>query len=171
MALAGKLPSLEHLIALFNYNPKTGLLIRAKTVRGRGSVVGAIVGTPNSDGHLVCKIDYQIYYVHRIIWKIFYGEEPPPILDHKNRKNTDNRIDNLRPATAFQNGCNKNISKRNLTGIVGVSFCKQMKRWKSHIKANGINIHLGYHHKKEDAITARRKAERKLHKEYAHSNV
>ncbi len=166
-----ELPSLERLQELFHYDPETGLLSRRCHRPRSKTKIGDIVGTPNSDGHLVCRVDFQICYVHRIAWKMYYGKEPPLAIDHKNRKQTDNRIKNLRSANQLQNSRNRKLPKNSTTGILGVRFCKKnpANKWKAHIKANGKNIHLGYFVRKEDAIIARQRAERLLFGKFAPS--
>ncbi len=162
-----ELPALERLQELFHYDPETGHLTRLKAVRGMGAV-DAVVGTPNSDGHLTVRVDFRICYIHRIAWKMFYSEEPPPILDHINKLCTDNRITNLRGATCSQNSQNRRLGKNNKTGVSGVYYRQHLPRpWKADIKANGKVIHLGHFATREAAVAARREAEVKYHKEFA----
>lgn len=166
MSVPRELPSLEKLKELFVYDQETGHLIRAKDKYKTAARKGDIVGTPNSDGHLIVRVDYQICYVHRIIWKMVYGQEPPPLLDHKNRNKQDNRIENLRAATHQQNSQNRSLGKNNKTGVLGVYYRpKEPKKWKVDIKVNRKSLHLGYFHTKEEAVLARQKAEMKYYRQ------
>lgn len=77
---------------------------------------------------------------HRIIWKMVTGEEPPPIIDHKNRVDTDNRWNNLREATQSQNRCNS-LGRKNHKHPKGVSPFRD--KWQAHICFNGKREYLG----------------------------
>lgn len=58
--------------------------------------------------------------VHRMIWALHYGEQPPEVVDHINNKPWDNRIENLRAATQAQNRWNVVEQSPNATGYSGV---------------------------------------------------
>lgn len=48
-----------------------------------------------------------IKYLHRAVWEYYYGQIPNGLMiDHINRNKTDNRIENLRLATAKENRMN-----------------------------------------------------------------
>ena len=47
----------------------------------------------------------------------------------------------------------------NTSGINGVYYNKKTKKWYSQIKVNYKTIHLGSFHEKQDAVTAREKAD------------
>lgn len=161
------LPSLEVLRDLFLYDADTGMVTRRRSVPGKGSFKGALVGTPNSCGHLICRVNYQICYVHRIAWKLHYGSEPPPIIDHVNGAQTDNRITNMRAATCSQNGANRGVGLNNKSGLKGVSFSRAENKWKAGIKSAGRTFHLGYFKDKEAAGAAYARAAAALHGEFA----
>jgi hypothetical protein len=92
------LPSLETLNDRFKYDPETGILSRIRWGWGP-------CGYLTSNGYLRIKVNDTHYRVHRIAWKMYYGEDPPKNrdIDHINRDKTDNRIANLRVATRSQN--------------------------------------------------------------------
>ena len=75
--------------------------------------------------------------------------------DHENRDRLDNRRKNLRLVTAIVNRRNKTPRHDNTTGISGVCWKEDMKRWRATLS----NKHLGYFPTVEEAIQARRKAE------------
>lgn len=87
--------------------------------------------------------------------------------DHINRNRSDNRRDNLRPATAQDNARNRSLQSNNTSGVVGVSWKKDKKKWKAYLSVNSKQIHLGYFVNKNDAIRARLEAEAKYFKEFA----
>lgn len=93
-------------------------------------------------------------------------------IDHKYGKETrnDNRKSNLRIATESQNMMNRNLSTRNKSGVVGVSWTTVYNKWLANIMLNGKNIHLGYFDKFEDAVQARKEAEDKYFGEFSYDN-
>jgi len=97
------LPPLEVLQEKFEYNPETGELLHNK--KSPNVKVGQVAGYPTQRGWLRVKVGNTHYRVHRIAWKMFYGEDPPAgrDLDHINRDRTDNRINNLRVLTIKEN--------------------------------------------------------------------
>ena len=103
--------------------------------------------------------------MHQVIFPVPKGFET----DHKNRNGLDNRTDNLRPATTSQNGFNKSLCSRNVTGITGVSFNIKKRKWQARICVSGTPIFLGLFLCFKKAVNARKIAEKKMFKEYAPS--
>lgn len=113
MAYRVPLPDQSTLLKLFSYDPETGSLTRL------------------SNNHVIAcrqtKVGRQLFYTHKIIWKMVYNEEPV-IVDHRDTDSTNNKLSNLRPATHAQNTHNskghrgrtlpKNIVKRGRKYIV-----------------------------------------------------
>ena len=83
------------------------------------------------------------------------------IVDHINRNKRDNRRENLRLANKSLNAFNSKIYKNNKSGVTGVYFRKDTKKWTAEIKVNYRKICLGCYETKEEAINARKKAEQK----------
>jgi hypothetical protein len=79
-------------------------------------------------------------------------------VDHINGDGLDNRRENLRRATAAENGQNRRPNRSNTSGIRGVSFVKKTGRWHARLHINGRDRHLGYFEKRDDADTAVRMA-------------
>ena len=88
-------------------------------------------------------------------------------VDHINRNRLDNRKSNLRLCSSQQNDYNNSVSKRNTSGVIGVSYDKRIQKWRSYITFEGEWINLGAYFNKEDAIIARLTAELKYFKEFA----
>ena len=93
-------------------------------------------------------------YLHRIILKTKDGEE----IDHINHDTLDNRKQNLRKVTKSQNLMNKKIK--------GYYFHKKYGKWISKIIKNGVCYYLGTFNNENDALRARKKAEKKYFGEY-----
>ena len=91
-------PTQAELKALFVY--KDGNLYRG----------GRIAGARNEGYKQIC-INYQKYYLHRLIYIYHHGEADVKLeIDHLNRNRNDNRIENLRLVTKGVN--NENTGKK-----------------------------------------------------------
>ena len=121
MTQALPLPPLEVLQNKFDYNPETGILTYRDTQRPAGYT--------NGRGWLRVKIAGKHYKVHRIAWKMHYGEDPANGLqmDHINRQRSDNRICNLRVVTAKENVSNSD--KAPLAAWRQKRKCKSLKKF------------------------------------------
>lgn len=142
----------ERLKEFFNYNEETGILERIKKNSKRSKIGDN--GYLNTNGYLRICIDRKTYLVHRLVWLFMYGYFPSEQIDHINNVKTDNRISNLRCATAAQNQYNKKIQKNNTSGIKGVSFIKRPKKWKAAITIDGNYFYIGLFSTKEMAADA-----------------
>jgi hypothetical protein len=88
------------------------------------------------------KIDGKFYYAARIIYFMHHGVDPYPMeVDHINRDSRDNRVENLRLAkdTELQQQ-NTGISKNNKSGIKGVSWHKDRKKWLVKVKGHYLGL-------------------------------
>jgi hypothetical protein len=116
-------------------------------------------GKSEADGYRRIGVSGKLYLAHRLIWVHVHGVWPLHQIDHINHKRNDNRIENLRDTK--ENALNQSTPKNNSSGVVGVCWHKPSKKWQAQIRVNGKQIHLGGHLRKEDAIQARKEAERK----------
>lgn len=94
-------------------------------------------------------------YMHRAINKTPKGFDT----DHVNQNKLDNRRCNLKTKTHSQNLFNTKLSRVNTSGVKGVSWYKQTKRWESYITMMGKRVRLGYFEKMQDAVKARKQGE------------
>lgn len=101
----------------------------------------------------------RVYRAHRIVWALVHGEWPTDQIDHLNGNGLDNRIINLRVVPNRLNGKNLKRSKRNTSGVTGVSWQANMSKWSASIHYDGKSIHLGYFSDINDAAAARKSAE------------
>lgn len=151
----------ERLLELLHYNPRTGLF-KWRVHRYRWPV-GSVAGGFNSKGYIYITLDGYRYPASRLAWfyrtKIYSTKQ----IDHKNRKRSDNRFVNLRPATNGQNRCNSAcIAKSGLKGVYKVRY-----GWQAIIKSNRIRHYLGMFKTKEAAHHAYSVAAKKFHGEFA----
>ena len=89
------------------------------------------------------------------------------IVDHINRNKKDNRKSNLRICTISENNLNHGIAKNNKSGFTGVMWKKRYEKWEAYITYKGKTHYLGRYNNIDDAVNARKKAERKYYGEFA----
>lgn len=175
------LPDVETLRQLLDYNPETGILTwkaRDETIcpddRVRKSFntqfAGKIAGSVRSSDRLhyyeIQISPFGKFFSHRIAWKMHYGEEPPEIMDHVDGNGLNNKINNIRCATKFQNGWNAQKSSRNKSGYKGVSFNTEKNKWRAAIHVNNKTRLIGYFSTPEEAGEAYKKEAAILHGEF-----
>ena len=120
----------------------------------------------SSSGYLNVDIDGKTYKVHRIIFMMHHGYMPEYI-DHINGNKLDNRIENLRKATKEQNGWNRGIQKNNKSGIKGVSWNSQSKKWRVQLRHDGKVKYIGQFEDLELAELVATETRNKFHGDYA----
>ena len=143
------------------YDHKTGdIFWRVNRLRAKSDDVA---GNLMSNGYIQIELAQTNHRAHRIAWLLFYGEWPSLGIDHINGDRSDNRIVNLRIADQQTNARNIRLPKDNTSGVIGVSWCKDRKKWAARIKASahGPYKHLGRFDLKSQAVDARRRAEKK----------
>ena len=151
--------SQEYLKETYIYDVNNGKLYLKKRLGPRKK--GSIVGTIDKDGYVVTQLNKKSYKVHRIIYFMFYGSLPESI-DHINHNRSDNRIENLRPASPKQNARNRGISDNSHSGVLGVFWRKRERVWEARVTSNqNKRICLGTFDLFEDAVKARVDAEEK----------
>lgn len=100
---------------------------------------------------------------HKVVkfHQIVMGQKRGYVVDHINRNPIDNRKENLRYATMQQNLINKGKQSNNKSGIPGVSWRNDSNSWRAQIWVHKKAINLGTFKTKEEAIKARKEAEKK----------
>ena len=149
----------EYLRSVLHYEPETGIFTW-KVSQARRIRVGDVAGSVRADGYLAVKVRGQIYKAHRLAWLYGLGEWPKLDIDHINRNRSDNRIANLREVTHKQNLQNAGKYSHNTSGHTGVYWYKQTAKWQAQIAHHQKKIHLGFFNTIEEAISARKAAER-----------
>jgi hypothetical protein len=167
----------EHVKILLDYNPETGDFVwKWRKLRPdfqrmdkiwNSRLAGKIVTKRrHRHGHLQIGIYNKNYMWHRVVWAHYYGIWPDRDIDHINGIPDDNRIINLRLATKSENLCNAKIRINNTTGVKGVSWSKQSKKWYAYINKNRKMHALGYFNCFGKAIVARKLAAKQMHGDF-----
>ena len=100
-------------------------------------------------------------YAHQVAFAIMTGQWPEAQIDHVNGRRSDNRWRNLRPTDPAENARNTAISRSNSSGVVGVSWNREKRRWWAYIHPEKGRRHLlGSFRSKADAVAVRKAAER-----------
>lgn len=165
------LPPQTTLQALLDYDPVTGLLrwkqrprsmfncdrlfnswntryanqIAFTAVDRKGYNVGAILGVN--------------YRASRVIFKLITNIEPNQV-DHEDGSTLNNSWVNLRNVTGQQNQMNMKRGSNNTSGTTGVSWNTAKNKWDAVIRHKRKVIRLGRFVDKQDAIDARKAAEK-----------
>lgn len=101
--------------------------------------------------------------MHRAI----FSPAPGEMVDHINGNPLDNRRANLRRATKAQNQTNTRMRSNNKSGIRGVYWRPDTRKWSSQIRYNGRVKTLGSFDTIKAAAAAYRDASMKLHGEFS----
>ena len=150
---------------LFDY--KDGKLIRKCDAGTRGKK-GHEAGTFNGGRYRTVMINKHLYYSHRIIWLMHY-KTLPRFIDHVNNDRSDNRIENLRGATAAQNQHNRAMNSNNTSGFKGVSWDRKSGKWAAQIRHDGKMKYLGRYDSINVAAKVVSDYRNKIHGEYANN--
>lgn len=110
----------------------------------------------------------NVHFVHRIIYALAHNIDPINLLiDHIDGNPLNNKVSNLRLVDYNQNSLNREGNKNASSKYKGVCFAKYANKWRAGITNKGINYHLGYFEREEDARDAYRKAAIQIHGEFA----
>jgi len=146
---------------LFVYDKNTGELRWSKNAPRK--VANKLAGHNHASGYMNVKVAYKMYRVHRVIWKMTYGEFPLYDIDHINGNPSDNRLCNLRSVQHKTNVENVvKPRKNNKSGILGAHYVSD-GRWTSSIRINKKLKHIGVFSSPLDAHNAYLRAKRQFH--------
>ncbi len=170
------LPEQILLQKLLRYNPETGEVVWSHRSEDDFVPTGArtrewqqkwwnkrfantVVGSLNNEGYLCARIMGSTYKVHRLIWKLVYGEDPD-FVDHINGDRADNRLCNLRSVPRNENA--KNVAARSNRLDIATGVSQRNGKWRARIADSGKLIQLGTFDTMAEAVAARRAAEAML---------
>lgn len=160
--MAERILSADRLKQLFHYDSDAGIFTRiVPTLRSKA---GETAGTKNKLGYLVLRVDGRLYACHRLAWLYANGQWPEGVIDHVNGSRSDNRIDNLRDVSRRTNQQNmRSAFSSSKTGLLGASYCKEVGRYVSRIRApGGKYLVIGYFDSPELAHESYVEAKRRL---------
>ena len=117
------------------------------------------------NGYIMSRLNKtECIYLHRIIMNASEDE----IVDHKGHCLYDNRKEFLRVGTQCYNMMNVSKRSDNTSGITGVWYFKERNKWVAEIIVNQVKHHIGIFSNKDDAIAARKHAEREYFGEWSY---
>lgn len=136
-----------------------GKLIRQHGLKGfQVGQMGSVAKT----GYVETSVFGVRALVHRLVWIYHFGD-CPKMLDHINGIRTDNRIENLRPATFHENAWNTRVQTRDLP--LGVDAPENRRNldlpYRTRIKMNN-KVHISYHKTPSEAHNEYVKRKREL---------
>lgn len=155
-----KVATFDRVSSLLSYDKHGGTLTWLVS-RGKAAC-GSIAGvnwTTQGKWYRVVTIDGRQYFAHRIAWLLHTGEWPKHNIDHIDGNGLNNAIENLRDVPQGENCKNKRPSRRPEKQW-GVRW--NQGRWQAQIRVAGVVKYLGGFKIKDDAIAARKQAERQF---------
>ena len=153
----------QHLLSVLSYSKETGEFVwLIDSGRARK---GAVAGHIRKDGYVQIIIGKKLYRAHRLAWFYVTGSWPEGRLDHQDNCGSNNRWENLRPATHSQNMANRKLNANNVSGFKGVS--RRGKRFRAYVQKDGRRFLLGMFDTAEAAGAAAAAKSIELHGEFA----
>lgn len=156
----------ETLKSFLVYDSDTGVFRRISNRQG-GFKLGALAGYKHHSGYRYIKVNGKTYAAHRLAWIFHFGEMPEGEIDHINCDKSDNRITNLRLSDRKGNVCNVGLRKDNSSGVKGVSWHRECRKWVGYVRHNGRKIYVGLFSDLSAAADAVSEMRKSLHKEFA----
>lgn len=104
--------------------------------------------------YIIISISGKRYYEHRIMWQMFIGNVPD-VIDHIDGDGQNNKLSNLRDGTEINM---KNIRKpsTNTSGIIGVHWSSERKKWVAQGQKGKSRLSLGRYTDFFEACCARK---------------
>lgn len=119
-----------------------------KVQKAQRTKIGSVAGWKNRDIHgqryMNVEVDDRAYKLHRLIFLWHHGYLPSRI-DHIDGDRLNNRIENLRGATASQNALNGKHRINNTSGAKNVAFEKRVNKWRVVMRIAGKSRSFGYY--------------------------
>lgn len=115
---------------------------------------GTVAGCIGAAGYIVIRLDGKNYRAHRLAWLHVRGEWPPRLLDHEDCDKQNNKFSNLRLASFADSSRNQRRPRSNKSGVKGVCWNSESKKWQAGIKVDRRSVHLGLFESIDDAAAA-----------------
>jgi hypothetical protein len=132
--------SKELLNEIFHY--EDGNLIWKKKI-AKNITLNKVAGRTIHHGYKMIGLYGRAYMSHRLIFMFHYGYFPKEV-DHIDGNKSNNKIDNLRPATHSQNLKNQKLRTNNVSGCKNVGWSKREQKWRVRLTVNYKEKHIGY---------------------------
>jgi hypothetical protein len=152
---------------LLHYDPETGEFRWRKRPRNWARLNLSAGHSRSEQDYRYISIDRHVYRAHQLAWFYMTGRWGRPTIDHRDGDASNNRWENLRRATAWQNNANRRRPRHNRSGHKGVSLCSKSGKWRATIGRNEKIICLGRFPTPQAAHAAYVAAARKLFGEFA----
>ena len=155
----------KELKEILHYDPDTGVftwLVDTDRYLCKGKIAGYVQSFKHTKTeYRMIHISGKPYGAHRLVWIYLYGKLPNNEIDHIDGDGLNNAISNLRDVSKGINQKNRKLNSNNSSGYVGIWFVKKTKKWVAELKDKGKKHHIGTFANKQDAIDARKEAEKK----------
>lgn len=109
----------------------------------------------------------EITLMHRLLMGM---EKFSGIVDHIDGNGLNNKRENLRIVTHQQNMCNRKADKMGASGLKGVYWVKNIKKWEARISHNKKQVIGGYFLTKKEAAIKYNELATQYHGNYARLN-
>jgi hypothetical protein len=176
-----ELPPVSYLRKCFSCSEDTGVLTwkarplshfatenACNTINSRFS--GKTAGCLRPSGYLAVRMGNDLFFAHRIVWKMVHGCNPSGDIDHINKTKTDNRICNLRDVSRSQNNMNGKSAKGSTSKYLGVCWNANAGKWVAQITKDYKHKYLGLFSDEIDAAKAYDKAAIEMFGDHARPN-
>lgn len=145
---------------LFKYDSETGDLYRR--VRDTDEFRSKPAGTKTKTGYIQIYVDGKLYLAHRIIMLLVNKSLSDNCqVDHIDHNRLNNKLNNLRAVSQSGNMRNSGRRSDSSTGVTGVVYHKQARKYMASIFIDGKRIYLGLFKTLGEAATARQDANMK----------
>ena len=151
---------------LLEYDEYTGIFTWKVSRKGTKGI-NSQAGTVTTKGYVDVCIDGKKYGLHRLAF-LFKTGDIPTCVDHRNGVKSDNRWENLRPATYSENGYNYK-GTGSATGFKNVYYDPRgIKKYFVVLVVDGRRKSFGYFHTPEEASAVAKQARTVYHKDFSH---
>ena len=151
------IPSYEGLYEISNYGRIKSFLSPPKKNKVNIPLKEGNIMNPSYDKNKYLRLDLiknkkpKTFKVHRLVMLAFVGESKLAV-DHIDGNKENNHLSNLRYCTNRENSIYYFEKKEGKSSKrIGVSYRKDLKKWRSYIIINKKQVHLGVFNNEEEA--------------------